>query len=96
MRNESPICQIDEQEMLCLFSGFCTYVALTAGKKLNTANVFLKFLKNKHLRNIFKLKFSVESDYEAVQLFLKHDPSIYKSKYIMKYLNNTCKNEILQ
>jgi len=96
MRVETPICHIDDQEMTCLFSCFCTYVALINGKKLNTANVFLKFLKSKHLRNIFKKQFTVESDFEAVQLFLKFDPSIHKSKYIMKYLNNTCKRNILQ
>lgn len=96
MRSENPICHIDDLETLCLFSCFCTYVTLINGKKLNTANVFLKFLKSKHLRKIFKKKFSVESDFEAIQLFLKFDPSIHKSKYIMKYLNSTCKTKILQ
>jgi len=70
-----------------LFLSFCTFASLSQGKKLNTANVFLLLLRNKNLRNIFKRRMEIDSDYEAVSLFLKFDSSLYKSKYIMKYLN---------
>ena len=96
MSPDNPILHIEDREMMYVFSCFCTYVTLIEGKKLNTANVFLKFLKSRHLRFIFKRKFSIDSDYDAVKLFLKFDPSIYKSKYIMKYLNSACKNSILR
>jgi len=77
-----------------LFLSFCTYVSLTQGKKLNTANVFLLILRNRNLRNIFKYRMELDSDYDAVSMFLKFDPSLHKSKYIMKYLNKAGSNKI--
>ena len=79
-----------------LFLSFCTFASLTQGKKLNTANVFLLLLRNKNLRNIFKRRMEIDSDYEAVSMFLRFDPSLYKSKYIMKYLNKAGENKIKQ
>ena len=67
-----------------LFLSFCTFASLTQGKKLNTANVF------------FKRRMEIDSDYEAVSMFLHFDPSLYKSKYIMKYLNKAGENKIKQ
>lgn len=96
MKIDSPSGNMEDEELYCLFAKLCTYVTLVNGKKLNTANVFLHFLKNKQLRKIFKKQFEVDSDFECIQLFLKFDPSIYKSKYIMKYLNNTSIAKILQ
>jgi len=87
---------MEDEELYCLFAKFCTYITLINGKKLNTANVFLHFLKSKQLRKIFRIQFEVSSDFECIQLFLKFDPSIYKSKYIMKYLNSTCSTKIMQ
>lgn len=79
-----------------LFLSFCTFASLTQGKKLNTANVFLLLLKNKNLRSLFKRRMDIDSDYEAVSMFLKFDPSLYKSKYIMKYLNKAGAEKIKQ
>jgi hypothetical protein len=90
--NESSETEI--QEISHLFLSFCTFTSLTQGKKLNTANVFLLLLKNKHLRSIFKRRMEIDNDYEAVSLFLRFDPSLYKSKYIMKYLNKAGENKI--
>ena len=92
----SPSSNMEDEELYCMFAKLCTYITLVNGKKLNTANVFLYFLKSKQLRRIFKKQFEVDSDFECIQLFLKFDPSIYKSKYIMKYLNNTCSTKIMQ
>ena len=96
MRYNSPVGEVEDEELNCLFAKFCTFVTLINGKKLNTANVFLHFLKSKQLRKIFKRLFDVETDFESIQLFLKFDPSIHKSKYIMKYLNSTCSDKIIQ
>ena len=84
------------QETSHQFLSFCTFTSLTQGKKLNTANVFLLLLKNKHLRNLFKHRMEIDSDFEAVSIFLKFDPSLYKSKYIMKYLNKAGADKIKQ
>jgi len=92
MLSESSETEI--QETSHLFLSFCTFTSLTQGKKLNTANVFLLILKNKNLRNIFKRRMEIDNDFEAVSMFLKFDPALYKSKYIMKYLNKAGENKI--
>lgn len=74
-----------------LFLAFCSYVTLIHAKKLNLANVFLMVLQNKSLRDLFKLYCDASSDFAVVQAFLSFDPSLHKSKYVMKYLNNTKK-----
>ena len=78
---------IEEEELHYVFLSFCTLVSLLHGKKLNVANVFLYFLKSEELKQLFKEKTDVQSDYEAVMVFIKFDPALYKSKYVMKYLN---------
>jgi uncharacterized protein Usg len=91
-----PISDIEEEELRCLFAKFCTFVTLINGKKLNTANVLLHFLKHKQLRKIFKALFDVDTDFESIQLFLRFDSSIHKSKYVMKYLNSACNDSVIR
>lgn len=79
----------ETDELQMLFLSFCSFVTLTQGKKLNIPNIFLLTLKNHHLRNIFKARLDLDTDFEAVSIFLRYSPSLYKSKYIMKYLNKT-------
>lgn len=86
--------EFEESETCAQFMTYCTLVSLLSDKKINTANVFLNFLKNKHIRLILKTKMDIDSDFEAVNLFLKFDPALYKSKYVMKYLNNAGKFKI--
>ena len=47
--------------------------------------------QNKSLRDLFKVYCDANSDYAVVQAFLSFDPSLHKSKYVMKYLNNSKK-----
>jgi len=82
-----------EQEHL--FLAFCSYVTLMHTKKLNLANVFLFMLQNKEVRELFKIYCDINSDFAAVQAFLSFDPSLHKSKYIMKYLNSAKQNAII-
>ena len=96
MSQNQPLDNIEDDELNCLFAKFCTFVTLINGKKLNTANVFLHFLKNRQLRKIFKKLFDVDTDFESIQLFLRFDPSIHKSKYVMKYLNSACNNSVIR
>lgn len=84
----------EENETYSQFLSYCTLVSLLVGKKTNIANVFLYYLTNKQLRQIFKSKLDIVSDFDAVNLFLKFDSSLYKSKYVMKYLNSTGKDKI--
>jgi len=92
--NISQLTEMEEEELYCTFLSYCTLVSLVVGKKLNIANVFLWFLKNKQFRDIFKSKTEIDSDYDAILLFLKFDPSLHKSKYVMKYLNSAGKVKI--
>ena len=71
-----------------LFLAFCSLITLANVKKMNLANVFLSLLQNRDLRELFKIYCDVETDFAIVQTFLKFDPSLHKSKYVMKYLNN--------
>lgn len=80
-----------EYELTHLFLSFCSFISLINTKKLNLANVFLLLLQNKQLRTLFKTYCDIPSDYAVVQTFLKFDPSLYKSKYVMKFLNNSKK-----
>ena len=84
---------LSEYETEHLFLSFCSFVTLTNTKKMNLANVFLALLRNKNLRDLFKVYCDVDTDYAIVQMFLKFDPSLHKSKYVMKYLNNA-KNKL--
>ena len=45
-------------------------------------------MQDAQIRDLFKQTLSLSSDFEAVRVFLDFDPCLYKSKYIMKYLNN--------
>ena len=82
---------LTEYEQDHLFLAFCSFVTLIHAKKLNLANVFLLVLQNKSLRDLFKVYCDDNSDYAVVQAFLSFDPSLHKSKYVMKYLNNSKK-----
>jgi hypothetical protein len=88
MRSKHDQHSILEYELNHLFLSFCTFITLTYAKKLNLANIFLLLLQKKDLRDFFKIYCDVSSDFAVVQTFLKFDPSLYKSKYVMKFLNS--------
>lgn len=94
MRNVQETNTLIEYESIHLFLSFCSFVTLIYAKKLNLANIFLLILQNRDLRDFFKIYCDLASDYAVVQIFLKFDPGLYKSKYIMKFLNSS-KNKII-
>lgn len=71
-----------------MFLSFCSFVTLTNTKKLNLANVFITILKDELMRELFKKYCDFENNFSALKFFLQSDPSLHKSKYIMKFLNN--------
>ena len=87
---------LSDYESEHLFLAFCSFVTLTCTKKINLANVFLIILQNNKLRELFKIYCDVDTDYGVVQAFLKFDPSLHKSKYVMKYLNSIKNKAIIQ
>ena len=93
--NKSPETDsFEDVEMQHLFMCFCTYVTLTQAKRLNIANVFLLVLQNRNLRELFKSMLGLETDYQVVEIFLKYDNSLYKSKYVTKYINSAGSQKI--
>lgn len=84
----TPSQSIIDYESEHILLSFCTFCTMLKGKKLSLQNVFLLVLQDKTLMNILKEVISIDSDIEIVKLFLEFDPTIAKSKYITKYLNN--------
>jgi hypothetical protein len=80
--------ELEYKENLHLFKTFCSYLCIVKNKKLNMANILLLYLQDKKTRELFKTLLSVVTDFESIKMFLEFDPTLYKSKYIMKYLNN--------
>ena len=88
--------ELEYRENLHLFRTFCSFLCIVYSKKYNMANILLLYLQNKGVRDLFKELLSVYTDFEAIKIFLEFDPTLYKSKYIMKYLNNFKNKRILQ
>jgi len=87
--------ELEYKENLHLFKTFCSYLCIVKSKKLNIANILLLYLQDNNVRDLFKVLLSVYTDFEAIKLFLEFDPTLYKSKYIMKYLNSSKGKKIL-
>lgn len=80
--------EIDRRETEHIFKSLCSLLCIVYNKKLNLANILLLYLQNNDIRDLFKHSLSISSDFEAVRVFLDFDSCLYKSKYIMKFLNN--------
>jgi hypothetical protein len=87
MQSQNPASKLLENESLHSFLCFCTYITLLYGKKLNLANIFLLCLKHSHYKNFLKTLLDVDNDYSVFKMFFEFDSTLYKSKYIMKYIN---------
>lgn len=90
----SPVERISETETSHLFLSFCTFCALLEPKKINLANIFLLVLKEEKFRNLLVSYCDFKNDYDALKYFLFFDSTLYKSKYIMKFLNSKNFNKI--
>lgn len=95
LSSSNPIENTHQKELTHTFLGFCSFISILNNKKINLPNIFIMLLKDSKLRSIFKDLHDIDTDYEFVQLFLFFDPSLYKSKYIMKYVNSKRKKLIL-
>jgi hypothetical protein len=84
----NPAEKISETEINHLFLSFCTFCALLEPKKINLANVFLLVLKEQRFRDLLVDYCDFKNDYDALKYFLFFDSTLYKSKYIMKFLNS--------
>jgi hypothetical protein len=80
--------EIDKKETEHTFKSLCSLLCIIFNKKLNLANILLLYLQNSEVRSLFKETLSLTTDFETIKVFLEFDPCLYKSKYIMKFLNN--------
>ena len=85
--NVDPVSTMYESESIRGFVSFCSFVCVIKNKKMNLPNIFLWLLKDKALRDTFKMLSDLDTDYEVLKYFLDHDPTLYKSKYIRNFLN---------
>jgi hypothetical protein len=88
----NPSQNIIDRESEHILLSFCTFCSLLKGKKMSLQNVFVLVLQEPKIKNLLKSLTSIDSDYEAIKIFLDYDPTIVKSKYITKYLNSRNKN----
>jgi len=79
---------IEDIETKKLIITFCTWLSLLYGRKFNFAQVFLLLLKNKEYRETLKAAINTDSDQELFRTYLEIDPTLFKSKYIQKYINS--------
>lgn len=86
--NTDPVHNTYENEYLHLFLSFCAYVCIIKNKKMNLPNIFLWLMREPELREVFKMICDVETDYDVLNCFLKHDPTLYRSKYIRNYIQD--------
>ena len=83
---DNPYTILERKDIVHKFLGLCSFVSICENKKLNLANVFLLVLKEKKYRDIYKESLIIDTNFELVKIFLQHDPYLYKSKYITKFL----------
>lgn len=74
----------NEHNFLC----FCSLICILHGKKMNLPNIFLSVLRHDAYKRLLKKILTIDNDYDLFKVFIEYDPSISKSKYISKYLNN--------
>ena len=90
----NPYQDIIDRESEHILLSFCSFCTLLKGKKLSFQNVFILVLQDEKLKDILMNLLGVDSTYEIVKIFLEYDPTITKSKYITKYINNRNKNNL--
>jgi hypothetical protein len=87
--------EIDRKETDHIFKSICSLLCIVYNKKLNLANILLLYLQKAEVRELFKTTLSLNTDFETVRTFLEFDPCLYKSKYIMKFLNNKSNKKLI-
>jgi hypothetical protein len=87
--------EIDRKEVEHIFKSLCSLLCIVYNKKLNLANILLLYLQHSEIRDLFKMTLSLNTDFEAVKVFLEFDSCLYKSKYIMKFLNNKTNRKLI-
>tara|TARA_R110002051_G_scaffold174664_1_gene244853 strand:- start:4144 stop:4419 length:276 start_codon:yes stop_codon:yes gene_type:complete len=83
---DNPYTILEKKDIVHTFLMLCSFVSMCENRKINLANVFLLVLKEEKYRELFKELLIIDNNFGLVKTFLQHDPYLYKSKYITKYL----------
>ena len=89
---DNPYTILEKKDIVHTFLTLCSFISISENRKINLANVFLLVLKEERYRQLFKESLLLDSNFELVKIFLQHDPYLYKSKYITKYLKKNSIN----
>jgi hypothetical protein len=89
------ISEKENREREHIFNSFCSFISILNNKKMNYASILLLYIQDIKIRDFFKLINNIDNDMDAVRLFLDNDASLYKSKYVMKFLNNRKNKKII-
>lgn len=85
----------EHKEKEHIFNSFCSFISILNNKKMNYASILLSYINDLKVREFFKKINNIDNDMSAIRLFLENDPSLYKSKYVMKFVNNKKNKKIL-
>ncbi len=85
----------EHKEKEHIFNSFCSFVSILNNKKMNYASILLAYMTDSKVRDFFKILNNVDNDMSAIRIFLENDPSLYKSKYVMKFVNNKKNKKVL-
>jgi hypothetical protein len=86
----------EHRETEHIFNSFCSFISILNNKKMNYASILLLYLQDKKIRDFFKMMHNIDNDMSAIRIFLEQDPSLHKSKYIMKFVNNKKNKKFLE
>ncbi len=89
------ISEKEQKEKEHIFNSFCSFVSILNNKKMNYASILLSYMQDKKIRDFFKMLHNIDNDMSAIRLFLEHDSALYKSKYVMKFVNNKKNKKVL-
>ena len=89
------ISEKENREKEHIFNSFCSFISILNNKKMNYASILLMYIQYSKIRDFFKMINNVDNDMDAVRIFLDNDPTLYKSKYVMKFLNNKKNKKII-
>jgi hypothetical protein len=89
------ISEKEHKEKERIFNSFCSFISILNNKKMNYASILLAYIQDAKIREFFKMINNVDNDMAAIKIFLENDPTLYKSKYVMKFVNNKKNKKIL-
>lgn len=89
------ISEQEHKEKEHIFNSFCSFISIINNKKMNYASILLLYIQDKKVRDFFKMLLNVDNDMLAIKIFLDYDPTLFKSKYVMKFVNNKKNKKLL-